>query len=45
MSKPRPRIGVDQLYYAKVLSVLTCVGKSMSDIMQCYIASDDKEEL
>lgn len=38
-------IGPTRMDYAKVLSVLTCVGKSMSDIMQCYIASDDKEEL
>ena len=37
-------IGPTRMDYAKVLSVLSCVGKSMSEIMGCYIQGDDKED-
>lgn len=37
-------IGPTRMDYAKVLSVLSCVGKSMNEIMQCYITADDKED-
>lgn len=37
-------IGPTRMDYSKVLSVLSCVGKSMNEIMQCYISADDKED-
>ena len=37
-------IGPTRMDYAKVLSVLSCVGKSMSEIMGCYIEGEDKED-
>ena len=37
-------IGPTRMNYSKVLSVLSCVGKSMSEIMQCYISADDDKE-
>lgn len=37
-------IGPTRMDYAKVLNVLSCVGKSMNEIMQCYITAGEKED-